>query len=356
MIERNFMNKISTKIRVAIAGLGNCAGSLIEGLDYYKKTRTQEGLLFPVLGGYTLNDMEVVCAFDISNEKVGRSINEAIYAQPNNFKRINNVLVLNEGKVFRGPTLDGNPDHLKIFVKESTEKPANVIDILAKEKIDVLVNLLPTGSIKATEFYGDAAYKAKCAFINCIPTIFAQKTEIDSKFKKRKLPLLGDDIKSQVGSTILHRSILNMLVDRGARITKSSQINIGGNTDFANFVYRAETKLVSKYKSLSLFIGKDIPNHIGHHYDPTKGSFKKALFDIEASIFAGSKVKISIQLESDDKPNSAGSVIDLIRIAKREMDLGHGGVIKEACAYYMKSAPEQTEDKEAYGLVRKMWG
>jgi len=343
------------KISVAIAGLGNCAGSMIEGLCYYRQNRLSEGLLFPLLGGYLLNDIEIVCAFDISASKVGLSIDEAVYQEPNNFNRLINVDISRMGPVLRGPTLDGNPEHLQKFVKESKEKNVEASEILKKYKVDVLVNLLPTGSIEATEYYGLSALKAGCAFINCMPTIFAQRTEIAERFKRKKLPLIGDDIKSQVGSTILHRSVLNMLKDRGAKIIKSSQVNIGGNTDFANFVYRAQTKLISKYKSLSLYIPDGTPNHIGHHYDQTKGSFKKALFDIEATVFAGSKVKISIQLESDDKPNSAGSIIDLIRIAKFEKDRGNGGVIKGACAYYMKSAPYPLEDDEAYRLVTKIW-
>lgn len=342
-------------INVAIAGLGNCAGSLIEGLTYYQQSKITKGLLFPILGGYSLNDIEIVVAFDISAGKVGETIDKAIYASPNNFCRIANLKVLNKAPVLRGPTLDGNPEHLQKFVKESKEKAVNISGVLEKYKVDVLLNLLPTGSIEATEFYGFSALKAKCAFVNCIPTLFAQRPDVSQQFKKQKLPLIGDDIKSQVGSTMLHRSVLNMLKDRGAKIIRSSQINIGGNTDFANFIYRAQTKLVSKYKSLSLFIPEGIPNHIGHHYDPTKGAFKKALFDMEAEVFAGSKVKISIQLESDDKPNSAGSIIDLIRIAKAEKHKGHGGVIKEACAYYMKSAPYPMKDDEAYNLVLKVW-
>lgn len=343
------------KVRVAIAGLGNCAGSLIEGLNYYRQNKSTEGLLFPVLGGYSLDDIEIVCAFDISASKVGKTIDKAICEKPNNFYRIAGVNIPKMGPVLRGPTLDGNPEHLQKFVKESKEKNIEVAEVLKKYKADVLLNLLPTGSNEATEHYGLSSLEAGCAFINCIPTIFAQRADIADQFRKQKLPLIGDDIKSQVGSTILHRSVLNMLKNRGAKIIKSSQINIGGNTDFANFVYRAQTKLISKYKSLSLFIREGIPNHIGHHYDPTKGSFKKALFDIEATVFAGSKVKISIQLESDDKPNSAGSIIDLIRIAKSEKDNGKGGIIKEACAYYMKSAPYPTEDDEAYNLVSKIW-
>lgn len=207
------------KINVAVAGLGNCAGSLIEGLTHYQQTKTTEGLLFPLLGGYSLSDVEIVVAFDISVEKVGKTVGEAIYELPNNFCCITNLKVLNKAPVFRGPTLDGNPEHLRKFIKESEEKAVDVSEILKKYKVDVLLNLLPTGSVEATEFYGLSALKAKCAFVNCIPTIFTQKSDIAQQFKERKLPLIGDDIKSQVGSTMLHRSVLNMLKDRGAKIT-----------------------------------------------------------------------------------------------------------------------------------------
>ena len=347
------MNK--NEIRVAVVGLGNCAGSLIEGLNYYRKSQIKEGLLFPILGGYSLADINIECGFDIARDKVGKTLSRAIYSFPNNFQRISGIEVEENGPVYRGSTLDGNPEHLKKFVEEDPNDPVNVVDKLREHRIDILINLLPTGSVEATKFYAEAALEAGCGFINCIPTEYAQNVENIERFKKKNLPLIGDDIKSQVGSTIIHRAILNMLLDRGAKIIKSSQLNIGGNTDFANFVYRAHTKLISKYKSLSLFLEEGIPNHIGHHYDPTKGPFKKTLFDVEAYVFGGSKVKISIQLESDDKPNSAGSIIDLIRIAQCEKEKGNGGCIYEACAYYTKSAPEQLKDKEALDLVRSKW-
>lgn len=190
------------KVRVAIAGLGNCAGSLIEGLHYYQQNKLAEGLLFPLLGGYSLNDIEIVCAFDISAYKVGKTIDKGIYEKPNNFHPIANVNISEMGPVLRGPTLDGNPEHLQKFVKESEEKSVEIAEILRKYEVDILLNLLPTGSIKATEHYGLSALRAGCAFINCIPTIFAQRVNIADQFKKQKLPLIGDDIKSQVGSLL----------------------------------------------------------------------------------------------------------------------------------------------------------
>lgn len=348
-------NDISKSIRIAIAGLGNCSSSLIEGIYSYRQTPDKEvGLLFPSLCGYSVSDIEVVTAFDISSLKVGRSVGEAIYQSPNNFVRIGDVQVQSDAKVFRGPTLDGNPEHLACFVPASPLPPVDVASVLKDNHVQVLVNLLPTGSIQATEFYANAALEAGCAFVNCIPTVLAQRSDMQDKYSLKCLPLLGDDIKSQIGTTILHRFLLQLLETRGATLDYTSQINVGGNTDFANFVYRAETKLVSKRKSLARYVNGS-KMHIGHHYDPTKGPLKNAFIEIVAQVFGGSPVKISVKLESDDKPNSSGSVADLIRIAKGALDKGIGGYIPEACAFYMKSPPEQIDDVEALELVRKNW-
>jgi myo-inositol-1-phosphate synthase len=346
----------SKQVKVAIAGLGNCASSLIEGIYHYRQHPEKDsGLLFPILAGYSVRDIEIVAAFDVSALKVGRPVSEAIYQQPNNFVRIGDVQVECSTLVQRGPTLDGNPEHLARFVDESASQPVDVVSVLKDSKADVLVNLLPTGSIQATEFYAQAALEAGCAFVNCIPTVLAQRAEIQEQFCQRQLPLLGDDIKSQIGTTILHRSLLHMLESRGATLNKTSQVNIGGNTDFANFVYRAETKLVSKRKSLSRYVGDSVEYHVGHHYDPTKGPLKNAIIEIEASVFGGSPVKISVKLESDDKPNSAGSVVDLIRVAKAALDKKMGGYIPEVCAFYFKSPPTGIDDLEALELVTKNW-
>jgi myo-inositol-1-phosphate synthase len=209
--------------------------------------------------------------------------------------------------------------------------------------------------LEATEFYSRAALKAGCAFINCIPTVLAQRKDVQELYRKGQLPLLGDDIKSQIGTTILHRALLHLLESRGATLNKTSQVNIGGNTDFANFVYRAESKLVSKRKSLSRYLNEKTDFHVGHHYDPTKGPLKNAFIEIEAAVFGGSPVKISVKLESDDKPNSAGSVADLIRIARGALDKHMGGYIPDACAFYFKSPPTPMDDLEALELIRENW-
>lgn len=350
------MTNPSQPIRVAIAGLGNCASSLVQGLEYYAQSPTTEsGLLFPELAGYSVRDILVVTAFDICAHKVGKPVCEAIYAPPNNFVRIPGVRVENQAPVLRGPTLDGNPDHLARMVPESPARPVDVVAVLRDMRVEVLVNLLPTGSIQATEIYGDAALQAGCAFVNCIPTVFAQRPDIQAAFECKGLPLLGDDIKSQIGTTILHRALLHLLEARGAVLDKTSQINIGGNTDFANFVYRAETKLVSKRKSLRRYVDNGTEFHVGHHFDPTRGPLKHALIEIESRVFAGSPVKISVKLESDDKPNSAGSVVDLIRLARGARERGIGGVIPEACAYYFKSPPQEMDDPVALAQLCKTW-
>ena len=346
----------SNSIRVAVAGLGNCASSLIEGLQFYRQNpESNEGLLFPYLAGYSVCDIEVVAAFDISSRKVGKPIKDAIYESPNNFVHVPGVDVDETGLVFRGPTLDGNPEHLARFVPESTEEPVDAIAVLQENDVDVLVNLLPTGSLEATEYYAESALEAGCAFINCIPTILAQLPEMQEAFRHKSLPLLGDDIKSQIGTTILHRALLHLLESRGATLNKTSQVNIGGNTDFANFVYRAESKLVSKRKSLARYLNEKTDFHVGHHYDPTRGPLKNAFIEIEAGVFGGSPVKISVKLESDDKPNSAGSVADLIRIAGGALDHRMGGLIPDACAFYFKSAPTPMDDLQALEMIRHNW-
>lgn len=343
-------------IRVAIAGLGNCASSLIEGIAYYRQhPEITDGILFPRIGGYSVQNITVVAALDISAAKVGQPICRAMYQAPNNFVRIPGVSVDNQAQVFRGPTLDGNPEHLARWVQESSVEPVDVPAVLREQRVDVLVNLLPTGSIEATRVYANAALQAGCAFINCIPTVLAQREDIQDQFAKKGLPLFGDDIKSQLGTTILHRTLLRMLEQRGATLEKTSQVNIGGNTDFANFVYRAETKLVSKRKSLARYVNENVDYHVGHHYDPTRGPLKNAYIEIESRVFGGSGVKISVKLESDDKPNSAGSVESLIRFAKAALDRQWGGILPEVCAFYMKSPPVDMDEDRAVASIREQW-
>jgi len=342
-------------IRVAIAGIGNCASSLIEGISHYREHPDDDtGLLFPILGGYSVRDIEFVAAFDISSHKVARALGEAIRQPPNNFVRIPGVNVDERVVVQRGPTLDGNPPHLALFVPGAPESPINVVQVLRESGAEVFVNLLPTGSFEATAFYADAALNARCAFINCIPAVLAQKPEIDDRFRREKLPILGDDIKSQLGTTILHRTLLRMLQLRGAVLERTSQVDIGGNTDLANCVHRGESKVVSTRKSMEGLL-EGAAFHAGHHYDLTRAPLRNALLEVDATVFGGSHVRISASLESDDKPNGAGSIVDLIRIAKAARDEGKGGIIPEACALYMKSPPVPMDEEEALEMIGRNW-
>ncbi len=349
------MSRRDENIRVAVAGIGNCTSALVEGICFYRQhPETEEGLLFRALCGYSVRDINVVAGFDVSALKVGRTIEKAIYQPPNNFVRIENLRVEAPASVYRGPTLDGNPEHLASFVPESSLRPVDVVSVLMDHRVDVLVNLIPTGSIEATEFYAQAALKAGCAFVNCIPTPLAQREDFQKAFEIAHLPLFGDDIKSQLGTTILHRALLALLELRGSGLRKTSQINIGGNMDFANFVHRSATKITSKRKSLHRYV-KDAESHVGHHYDPTSGPWKTAHIEIESKVFGGSTVDITVHLKSDDKPNCAGSVVDLIRLARGALDRGVAGCVPEACAFYMKSPPIEMDDHEAYDMVRARW-
>lgn len=344
----------SKRIRVGLVGIGNCAGSLVEGVEFYRAyPQNSHGLLFPTIHGYAVSDIDFVVGFDISENKVGLPIHEAIYQHPNNFVR-NHHSTHSSGKVFRGPTLDGNPPHLAKLVSESPSQSVEVAEVLRTHDVSVLVSLLPTGSQEATRYYADSAINAGCAFVNCTPAIIAQDSMMRSLYEQRGLPLFGDDIKSQIGTTILHRALLEMLRMRGATLKRTTQINIGGNTDFVNFVHRAESKLISKAKSLSLYT-RGVEHHVGHHYDPTQGAHKKALIDIEAEVFGGSPVKIAVTLMSDDKPNSAGSICDLIRFAQAALDCGITGVIPEVTAFYMKSPLVQIDDITSLNSILDKW-
>jgi myo-inositol-1-phosphate synthase len=349
------MPAAARSVRVAIAGVGNCAAALVEGLAWYReRPDDDDGLLFARLGGRDVRDLEVVTAFDIARAKVGLPIEQAILQAPNLFQRAG-VTVSAPARVHRGPTLDGNPEHLARLVPESDLPVVDVERVLREERVDVLVNLLPTGSSLATEHYASAALQAGCSFINAIPTPMAQRPDWQARFSDRGLVLLGDDVKSQLGTTILHRALLALMPLRGARLRSTSQVNIGGNTDFANFVHRAESKLVSKRKSLRRFVeGADC--HVGHHYDPTRGPWKNAHIELDATVFAGSRVRIAVRLDSDDKPNCAGSLVDLVRVAHASRLLGLPGVVVEACAFYMKSPPMEMDEDEALAVLRERFG
>ena len=343
------------KVRVGIVGVGNCASSLVQGLSYYAEATSNEpppGLMNVELGGYHISDIEIASAFDVHAGKVGRDVSEAILLEPNNtyvFAKPNSTGV----EVQRGPTLDGIGKYLKDRLEESDRPAVDVAEILRRTKTDVLVSYLPVGSQQATEFYAAQALEAGCAFVNCIPVFIASNKDWAKRFEERGVPIVGDDIKSQVGATIVHRVLANLFRERGVRLDRTYQLNFGGNTDFLNMLERErlESKKISKTRAVASQL--DIPLdpddiHIGpSDYVPWLTDRKWAHIRLEGSTFGGVPLNVELKLEVWDSPNSAGVVIDAVRCAKLGLDRGQGGPLLGPSSYFMKSPPEQYTDNEA---------
>jgi len=345
----------SHSIRVAIVGVGNCASSLVQGLTYYRDAESNEpvpGLMHVDLGGYHVRDVEISAAFDIAASKVGRDVAEAIYAEPNNTQRFAEVASTGI-KVNRGKTLDGLGRYLKDEIPQSEEPVADVAEILRQTQTEVLVSYLPVGSEEATQWYAEQALAAGCAFVNCIPVFIASKPEWQRRFAERRLPLIGDDIKSQVGATIVHRMLVNLFRERGVRVDRTYQLNFGGNTDFLNMLERErlESKKISKTQSVTSQL--DVPLaptdiHVGpSDHVPWLADRKWAYIRLEGTTFGGVPLNAELKLEVWDSPNSAGVVIDAIRCAKLALDRGIGGPLVGPSSYFMKSPPRQFTDQEA---------
>jgi myo-inositol-1-phosphate synthase len=345
----------SKRIRVAIVGVGNCASSLVQGLAYYRDVQDNEpvpGLMHVDLGGYHISDVEIVAAFDVAATKVGRDVGEAIYAEPNNTHRFADVAPSGV-RVDRGPTLDGIGKYLKDEIEESSEPVSDVAEVLRRTNTDVVVSYLPVGSEEATKWYAEQALVAGCAFVNCIPVFIASKPEWQRKFADRGLPLIGDDIKSQVGATIVHRMLVNLFRERGVRVDRTYQLNFGGNTDFLNMLERErlESKKISKTQSVTSQLDIPLPAndvHVGpSDHVPWLTDRKWAYIRLEGTTFGGVPLNAELKLEVWDSPNSAGVVIDAIRCARLGLDRGLGGVLTGPSSYFMKSPPEQFTDHEA---------
>jgi myo-inositol-1-phosphate synthase len=342
-------------VRVGIVGVGNCASSFVQGLAYYRDAQANEpvpGLMNVELGGYHVGDVEVSAAFDVNARKVGRDVAEAIFAEPNNTHRFADVPPTGV-RVRRGRTLDGLGRYLKDVIDESDEPEAEVASVLAESRTDVLVSYLPVGSQKATEFYAEQALEAGCAFVNCIPVFIASDPAWRRRFEARGLPLVGDDIKSQVGATIVHRVLANLFRERGVRLDRTYQLNFGGNTDFQNMLERErlESKKLSKTRAVTSQL--DIPLapgdvHVGpSDYVPWLSDRKWAHIRLEGTAFGGVPLNVELKLEVWDSPNSAGIVIDAVRCAKLALDRGVGGALVGPSSYFMKSPPQQFTDHEA---------
>ncbi|HEY3777177.1 MAG TPA: inositol-3-phosphate synthase [Rhizomicrobium sp.] len=342
-------------LRVGIAGVGNCASSFVQGLTYYLDARDNEpaaGLMHAELGGYRVGDIQISAAFDVSAAKVGRDVSEAIFAAPNNtvrFQKIARTGVL----VQRGPTLDGLGKYLRDEIQESGAPVADVTRVLKDSATEVLVSYLPVGSQRATEFYAERALEAGCALVNCIPVFIASNDNWRARFEERGLPLVGDDIKSQVGATIVHRILTNLFRERGVRLDRTYQLNFGGNTDFLNMLERE--RLVSKKLSKTRAVNSqlDIPLsgeniHIGpSDHIPWLADRKNAYIRLEGTAFGGVPLSLELKLEVWDSPNSAGVVIDAVRCARLALDRGIGGALVGPSSYFMKSPPRQFTDDEA---------
>lgn len=346
------------KIKVAIVGIGNCASSLIQGLTYYKNFSVNKkvvGLMHTVLGGYKISDIEVVCAFDVNATKVGKDVAEAIYADPNNtviFAKVKKTNV----KVQNAKVLDGIGEYLKDVIKLSKAPVPDPIKILKESKAQILINYLPVGSQKAVEYWANICLRAKVAMINCIPVFIASNKVWSKKFNDAKVPIIGDDIKSQVGATILHRTLVNLFMDRGMPIDHTYQLNVGGNTDFQNMLERTRlvSKKISKTRSVTSQLQlrdlgiapRDI--HVGpSDHVPWLNDNKLAFIRIESRHFGDVPTSVEVRLSVEDSPNSAGVVIDAIRCAKLALDKKIGGPLIEPSSYFMKSPPIQFTDTEA---------
>lgn len=353
------------KIRVAIVGVGNCASSLIQGIHYYRNARDDEfvpGVMHVNFGGYHINDIEVVAAFDVNSNKVGKDVAEAIYAEPNNTTVFAKVPKLGI-KVSRGPVLDGmNKYTAELVPVDEHQKAVDVVKVLKEAKADAVINYLPVGSQKATEFYAQAAIDAGCGFVNCIPVFIASNPIWAAKFKDAGLPVIGDDIKAQVGATITHRTLVNLFLDRGMKIERTYQLNTGGNTDFLNMLERERlaSKKISKTEAVRSQIdarGQEIADediHVGpSDYVPWQKDNKICFLRIESKHFGDVPMNLELRLSVEDSPNSAGVAIDSIRCLKLALDNKLSGAIIEPAAYFQKHPPKQIEDRTARDMVEK---
>ncbi len=341
--------------RIAIVGVGNCASALIQGLNYYQDAPYNgfvPGLMRARLGPYRVRDIRVSAAFDVDARKVGHDVAEAILAPPNNTVRFADVPRL-EVSVSRGPTLDGLGPKLSDVVSEAPDPPADVARILRGTRTDIVVNFLPVGSQRATEWYAEQALAAGCGFVNCIPVFIAREPAWRQRFHARGLPVVGDDVKSQVGATIVHRALARLFMDRGVRLEHTSQLNVGGNTDFYNMLdrNRLESKKASKTDAVRSQITHELPAediHIGpSDHVPWLRDRKWAHIRLEGRGFGDQPITVELKLEVWDSPNSAGVVIDAVRACKLAMDRGLAGALAAPSAYLMKSPPEQWPDEVA---------
>ncbi len=348
-------------VRVAIIGVGNCASALVQGVEYYRQAPEDgfvSGLMRPRLGDYHVGDIEFSAAFDIDARKVDLDLAEAIATAPNNTVRFAQVPRLGV-PVQRGMTHDGLGHYLSQVITKAPGATADIANILRETRTDVVVNFLPVGSEMATKWYVEQVLDAGCGFVNCIPVFIARESYWRRRFEERGLPVVGDDVKSQVGATIVHRILTKLFMDRGVRLDRTSQLNVGGNTDFYNMLERQRlaSKKISKTDAVRSQLQHDLPDeaiHIGpSDYIPWLADRKWAHIRMEGRGFGDQPINVELKLEVWDSPNSAGVVIDAIRACKIAMDRGLKGALLAPCAFLMKSPPEQWSDETAHDRLEK---
>ena len=352
------------RIRVAIAGVGNCASSLVQGLEYYKgrNLEASAGLMHPWIGDWKPSDIQVVAAFDIDRRKVGKPLEEAIFAKPNCTKVFQSAIPVSEVVVQMAPILDGVAPHMADYpddesFRPSDEEPVDIVQVLKDTKAEVLVCYMPVGSEAAVRHYAGACLEARVAMINCVPVFIASDPEWAEKFRAIGVPIVGDDIKSQIGATIVHRVLTRLFGDRGVPLDRTYQLNTGGNTDFLNMkaMDRLKSKKISKTESVQSQLDERLDSrniHIGpSDYVPWQDDNKVAFIRMEGRGFGGVPLELELRLSVQDSPNSAGVVIDAIRCAKLGLARGIGGPLEAASAFYMKSPPKQMRDSLACELT-----
>ncbi len=348
-------------IRVALVGVGNSASALVQGVHYYKDAKENEsvpGLMHVSFGGYHVRNVKFVAAFEVNKNKIGKDLSDAIFTEPNCCAKFSNVPQLGV-KVLAAPVLDGVAEHMKetfSVYNENETKPSDVVEVLKKSRAEILVNYLPVGSKEATRFYAQAALDAGCAFVNCMPEFIASDFWWAKRFEEKGLPVAGDDIKSQVGATILHRNLARLCVDRGVIIDETYQLNLGGDTDFQNMTVeeRLKTKRISKTEAVTSLVPYDLPTRIGpSDYVPFLGNRKICYLWLKGRKFGDRPLTIQVKLEVEDSPNSAGVVIDIIRAVKIALDRKIRGQLLSISSYAFKHPPIQVPDPVAKQSVEE---
>jgi myo-inositol-1-phosphate synthase len=358
------------KIKIAIVGVGNCASALIQGIEFYKKNSPGEsdspllGLMHNYIAGYTPGDIQVVAAFDIDERKVDKPLHEAIFAKPNCTKIFQPFIEDHNVTVMMGEVLDGVSEHMKKYPEDrvfllANKKPCNIEEVLRESGADILLNYLPVGSEEAAKYYAQCCLNLGVSLINCMPVFIASEPTWEKKFRQKGIPIIGDDIKAQLGATILHRALTKLFNDRGVKLDRTYQLNTGGNTDFLNMLdrNRLKSKKISKTEAVRSQMAFPIEAeniHIGpSDYVPWQNDNKVCYLRIEGRGFGGVELNIELRLSVEDSPNSAGVAIDAIRCCKLARNMGWSGTLIPASAYFMKHPPQQIPDEQARIMLER---